>query len=85
MKTIWCLFSIANNYDQPENNLEAWWFNKPNTEEIAKIIGIVYDKEKGCKEAGMILNGRSVRWVGCDWRLEEVYEGKIVQKVVGVI
>jgi hypothetical protein len=35
---IWCLFSIANNYDQPEDNLEGWWVTKPSLDQLRKAI-----------------------------------------------
>lgn len=28
-KTIWCLFSVDNQYDQPDNCLQFFWFEKP--------------------------------------------------------
>lgn len=36
---IWCLFSVDNNYDQPENNLVAWWKDKPSFDQVAASIG----------------------------------------------
>lgn len=39
METIWCLFSVENNYDQPQNNLVAWWKNKPQLETLAEALG----------------------------------------------
>ena len=35
---IWVLFSVENNYDQPENNLEIFWREKPSLEQLAKVI-----------------------------------------------
>ena len=37
---IWCLFSIDNNYDQPEHNLWCWWRSKPSIEVLAKFLGV---------------------------------------------
>ena len=31
---VYAIFSIANNYDQPENNLEILFQNKPNFESL---------------------------------------------------
>lgn len=36
---IWALFSVENNYDQPENNLVAWWSDKPSFDELANGLG----------------------------------------------
>lgn len=44
--TIWCLFSVANNYDQPNNNLERWWSAKPTIEALAKYLSCPMDKAK---------------------------------------
>lgn len=37
-KSIWCLFSVANMYDQPEHNLVAWWGEKPSLEVLAPLV-----------------------------------------------
>jgi hypothetical protein len=39
MQNIWALFSVANLYDQPSNNLVAWWPDKPSFAELAKALG----------------------------------------------
>ena len=41
---IWCLFSIENNYDQPDNNLVAFWHSKPSIEKIAEALGVKMDE-----------------------------------------
>ncbi len=41
--SIWCLFSIGNNYDQPDNNLEMWWGQKPSLEQLFKVFNISTD------------------------------------------
>lgn len=38
MNIIHCLFSIDNNYDQPENNLVCWWPEKPSLAEVLKAL-----------------------------------------------
>lgn len=40
-KTIWCLFSIDNQYDQPRNNLIAWFSVRP----IIEDLNTHFDKE----------------------------------------
>ena len=77
MNKIWVLFSIANDYDQPDNNLEAWWANKPSFDQLSKTMGIVVNKEKGNETLGKILRGIVVRYDGADYRLKELREGKI--------
>lgn len=39
MNTIWALFSVENNYDQPDDNLVAWWAEKPSFDTLAKALG----------------------------------------------
>ena len=39
MDSIWCVFSIANEYDQPPNNLEAVFFSKPTFETLRETMG----------------------------------------------
>lgn len=34
--SIWCIFSLSNNYDQPPNNLVAWWKDKPDLTMLAR-------------------------------------------------
>ena len=72
---IWCLFSIENNYDQPSNNLVAWWTNKPSIQCIAKALDIAFDPTNGSAICGKILKGEEVRWQNTDYRLEEINEG----------
>lgn len=38
--TIWCLFSVDNNYDQPDRNLTAWWQTKPSIEKLAGFLTV---------------------------------------------
>jgi hypothetical protein len=76
-KSIWVLFSIANEYDQPDNNLEAWWFFKPSFTELAKGLVMEVDIKKGNSYIGKILKGEKVRMGEYDYRLREIEEGKI--------
>jgi len=74
---IWCLFSIDNAYDQPENNLFAWWEHKPSLMEIGNAIGIQINWKKGDATLGRIFKGEEVRFDGRDFRLSEMGEGKL--------
>jgi hypothetical protein len=40
MKTIYCLFSINNGYDQPHNNLIMWWPEKPHFEAFCEAFSV---------------------------------------------
>jgi len=81
---IWCLFSIENNYDQPDNNLECWWQIKPSIDTLSKAIngrplGELTNDEtilNTCK----IFSGSQVQITSGEtaYRLEKVEEGKIL-------
>ena len=79
-KTIWVLFSIENEYNQPEHNLEAWWYEKPTFNVIAKLWNIEVDLRKGNALIGRLLRGMEVRSNCYDYRLREISEG-IVKEV----
>ena len=72
---IWALFSIANEYDQPENNLEAWWYEKPTFNMIAKLFNITVDKKRGNSFIGKLLKGQEIREGWYNYRLREIEEG----------
>jgi len=76
---IWCLFSIANNYDQPRNNLVRWWSAKPTIEELARVMGSPLGKADD-EEVVRVLSlwkGQEVRFPfdDSDYRIQEVAEG----------
>lgn len=79
---IWCLFSVENNYDQPDHNLAAWWVTKPSLEKLAIHLGHPLDKASDehivriveiWKGAGAQINGPG----SSHYSLEEVPEGKV--------
>jgi hypothetical protein len=80
MNKIWVVFSIANEYDQPTNNLVAWWGEKPAIDKLALALDIDFDRTKGSPVLGKLLTGKEVRYSGCDYRLEEIEEGIVKQK-----
>lgn len=66
---IWCLLSVANEYNQPDNNLEAFWSKHPMLEELKTVM-----EEESVAE---LWAGHEVRYGNTDYRLEEVEEGKL--------
>jgi hypothetical protein len=76
---IWCLFSVDNNYDQPEHNLVCWWQQKPTLECLAEILVGGLGKAHDDQIVGVvgIWTGNDDRVPGDDtaYRLEEVNEG----------
>ncbi len=89
--TIWCLFSIENNYDQPKNNLVCAWIEKPAIKEFANTFGIpdlqkmtIYDAVEKFGEQlqkiTKIYNGEKVRISNTDYRFEEIKAGQILNQ-----
>lgn len=80
--TIWCLLSIENNYDQPGNNLEAWWHSKPSAIQLLQYLFaqevLKPDQSPEYLESTMlsILRGTAVRLGNTDYRLEEWKEAQ---------
>lgn len=77
---IWCLFSVANEYDQPEYTLVTWWSTRPTIERLAAFLCYPLDK---CADQDVIAitevwRGHGARLSGDDtrYRLEEVEECK---------
>lgn len=80
MKAIWCLFSVENNYDQPENNLCQWWDEKPSIEVLANAV--VGQDLGDCNDDQIVMlvsiwtgKGGEVEG-GTLYRLQEVKEGE---------
>lgn len=75
---IWAMFSVDNNYDQPPNNLIAWWPAKPTLEQVATAIGMKWPGETDEQIltvtklwAGQALTVGSMT----EYRIEELNEG----------
>lgn len=82
MTKIWALFSVENNYDQPDNNLVAWWTDKPSFDILAKAVGLAGFP---CDSNDMTLYIVNL-WQGIEgqirqgetlYRLKEIKEGKL--------
>lgn len=79
MTSIWCLFSVENNYDQPDNNLVRWWSSKPSIEELARFMGMPLDKtsDEGVVRIVNLWQGQQLTVHGdTRYRLQEVKEGE---------
>lgn len=72
---IWCLLSVANNYDQPANNLIGWWVEKPTRQMIREFFGLELRYKNQREFADGVIAGREMRWYETDYRLEELSEG----------
>jgi hypothetical protein len=80
---IWCVFSVDNNYDQPDNNLVIWFNEKPTLDQLARTLtgkGLDELDEPNIVAIVGIWTGNSDGKLpfGFDtiYRLEEVEEGR---------
>lgn len=71
---IWVLFSIDNDYNQPHNNLVAWWSVKPS---IAQLKVALHDYEDTTAQA--LYKGKEVRYGEADYRLAAVPENTVLE------
>ena len=73
---VYAIFSIANNYDQPENNLEILFQNKPNFESLRTFffdqLSIDELRDSDIMFLVDLMRGKSVRLVYTEYRIEEV-------------
>ena len=74
---IWALFCVYNEYNQPDNNLIAWWAEIPNKEKLCNVIDVILN-EYTSKLCDDLLNGKEVRYEYTDYRLNFINEGKII-------
>jgi len=77
---IWALFSVENEYDQPDYNLVTWRTEKPSFESLAVILDIHYDRNKGNFDIARILQGHEVTIGIYCYRLEKVKEGVVLKE-----
>ena len=73
---VYAIFSIAYNYDQPENNLEILFQNKPNFENLKTFFfyQLSIDELRNSDIMFLVdlMRGKSVRLDDTDYRIEEV-------------
>lgn len=77
---IYALFSIQNEYDQPDNNLEAWWHEKPSLEILANALGGKFPSDRDEDTLAIVkIWGMEVhqRIGNTDYRLEHITPGKV--------
>lgn len=73
---VYAIFSIANNYDQPENNLEILFQHKPNFESLKTFffdkLSIDELRDSDIMFLVDLMRGKSIRLDGTEYRIEEV-------------
>lgn len=93
MNAIWCLFSVDNNYDQPDHNLVTWWSTLPGVLDVQLALRAFTGSRDlvALKEAAADLRIRVAQRPGSPdsevvfnpgpnntrFRLERLYEGKL--------
>jgi len=70
-KCIWCLFSVANEYNQPMHNLEGWWSEQPEPFKLKEVCQCTIPEAKELIKFGQA-NLDHIRYT-----LQLVGEGKI--------
>lgn len=73
-KIIWCLFSVAINYDQPDNNLCVWYSEKPSLETLFTYFGADLSHTELVVSIVNVWAGQTQKIAGADYRLEQVKE-----------
>lgn len=73
---LYVVFSIENQYDQPENNLHALFVNKPNYEDLKTLFFEDREVEYFTKADELLLSellkDKEVRHYNTDYRIEEI-------------
>lgn len=79
---IWALTSVDNDYNQPPNNLVAWWSTKPTLEQVCQAVlsqNFPPSTDEQVIQVVKIWNGEPVRvgseMSGTDYTLKELKEG----------
>ena len=62
MKKVWILFSVANDYNQPEKAFEKLWWYKPTYENL-KEFGFTENEAKKLKKPNN--GGGGEYWIEC--------------------
>jgi hypothetical protein len=73
---IYCLFSIKNEYDQPDYNLEIFWNEKPGIEFLMKYFNVNIEDNNKVLEIVNLWQGKETRIQNTCYRVRKVEEGK---------
>jgi hypothetical protein len=80
---IWALFSIDNEYDQPRNNLIAWWIEKPDPKTLMDLDEFkqMFERKDKFDRVSFFQNlcmGKEVEDLFyTEYRLKEIKEGEV--------
>lgn len=75
--TIWCLFSVENEYDQPDHNLVVWWKERPSIEVLAAALNVTLGKDdlQTVAVVNIWTGSRAIIGDTTSYRLEQTTEG----------
>ena len=73
------MFSVENQYNQPNNNLEGWFNQKPTIEMLLKHFNVQMDDSERIAKIAQLWAGQEVRLSNADYRIEEVGQGFLKQ------
>lgn len=77
----WMLFSIDSHYDRPNNNLVAWWREKPSLGVLALALGIdKMEKDEDIIYVVRIGQGEERVRNEARWRLVQMREGVTINE-----
>lgn len=81
--TIWAIFSVDNNYDQPDANLVAWWPDKPKIEVVGSMIaeGFPCRVDEHTLAVVKVWSGEEARIGETNFRLEQISSGAYVREI----
>ena len=74
---IWILTQIANDYNQPENDLVAWWPEKPSEEQLEAVLGCANFRKYRTAVKELLEYGRYREDYGTTCFLREVGPGPL--------
>ncbi len=77
MTKVHMLFSMDNNYDQPDRAFVCWWNGKPSIETVAKVLKVDFSKANDDIIAAVvsIWLGKRCELGGTAFWIEEVQGG----------
>jgi hypothetical protein len=75
---IWVLFSIDNNYDQPDHNMVYWWKDRPSLHEVALALNLSFPGASDDQTLTIVAiwDGKESRIADTSYRLQQIKPGR---------
>lgn len=76
------LFSIANEYNQPSNNLVCLYDKQPSFDELAKVLNTSFPcvKEEDTILITKLWQGKEIKWGTTEYRLETITFNTVIKE-----